>query len=96
MVKLDIPQKVIPYPHYHGSKPINLELKGHTDIVTFICLIDYDKFASASGDYTIKIWRFDEGICIGSLYGHVKDVWGLAVLTNILLASCSADKTIKI
>ena len=32
-------------------------IKGHTDIVTSLCLIEGNKFATASRDNTIKIWE---------------------------------------
>lgn len=92
----DVKPKLVNYPHFSQAKSEIVKYLGHQDIVTHLCILDHNHFASASGDYSIKIWKISEGICCQTLTGHIKDVWGLARISNTLLASCSADRTIRI
>lgn len=75
-------------------------MTGHTDIVTCICILSSTKIASGSGDGLIKIWDIDSAISVGSLSGHIGDVWEIVGLTKneicTQFASCGADKTIRI
>lgn len=59
------------------------------------------KIASASGDGVIKIWDVDSAIAVGTMTGHIGDVWELVPILkyneNITqFASCGSDKTIRI
>jgi len=43
--------------------------------VTSVCVLDPTKIASSSGDGVIKIWDVDSAINVGTLTGHIGDVW---------------------
>ena len=63
-------------------------LKGHTDSVYSLAVLQNDYLASGSlGE--IKIWDTNDGSLIRTLTGHTKWVYSLAVLNNGYLASGS-------
>ncbi|KRW98889.1 WD40-repeat-containing domain [Pseudocohnilembus persalinus] len=88
--------QVMPLKEFNKSTNLVPSLIGHKDIVTCVCLIDYNRFASASGDQVIKIWNIDEQNAIGHMTGHQGDIWELQMISDKLIASCSSDQTIKI
>ena len=72
--------------------------KEHNEIIYAICFIDNNKFATAAGDYLIKIWDVDLGCSLGSLKGHLAEVTGLksySLSLRRILVSCSIDRTIR-
>lgn len=86
-------------------------LRGHSGPVTALA-IAADRIYSASLDQTIQIWAlpprdrepyapYDAALRLQRLEGHTDAVWALAVLplragNNVLLASASADGTVRI
>ena len=53
--------------------------------------------ASGSADYTIKLWDWELGNCLQTLYGHTSWVWSIAFNPNgTQLVSSSYDQTIKL
>ncbi|HEY9674538.1 MAG TPA: NB-ARC domain-containing protein [Waterburya sp.] len=53
--------------------------------------------ASGSADYTIKLWDWELGNCLQTLYGHTSWVWSIAFNPNgTQLASGSYDQTVKL
>ncbi|HEY9634231.1 MAG TPA: NB-ARC domain-containing protein [Coleofasciculaceae cyanobacterium] len=53
--------------------------------------------ASASADYTIKLWDWKLGNCLHTLHGHASWVWSIAFTPNgTQLASGSYDQTVKL
>lgn len=53
------------------------------------------KLASASNDYTAKLWDLEKGEVLKTFKGHGGWVWGLAMNEEIgLMATSSTDATI--
>ncbi|WP_425430813.1 WD40 repeat domain-containing protein [Chamaesiphon polymorphus] len=53
--------------------------------------------ASASEDFTIKIWELESGRCRLILQGHENWVWSVAIShEDRLIATCSLDRTVKL
>ena len=69
----------------------------HSDLVRSIQVDEKsNKLISASIDKTIKIWNFENGYCIKTLYDHQSWVTCLLIISNNKFISGSCDKTIKI
>ncbi|MEA2018181.1 MAG: WD40 repeat domain-containing protein [Campylobacterota bacterium] len=73
-----------------------ITLKGHTDHILDIKILEKNKIISYSFDNTIRIWNIDNGKCIGILKGHKAYINGLIILYNNNILSYSDDKTIRI
>jgi WD40 repeat protein len=69
-------------------------ITGHTSIVNGFAFINADKFATASDDFSIKVWDRNTGSLVNTYYGHTNKVRALVILPNGLLASGSSDGTI--
>ena len=72
------------------------ELKGHTDWVCSVCLLENGMLASGSVDKTIKIWNLAQRKEVRTLKGHTSAVASLKTLKNGNLVSYSCDDTVKI
>jgi len=70
--------------------------RGHSDRVDSLATIDHQFFASASDDFSIKVWNFDSGDCTGMLAGHTRSVRSLGVWSSDELISASADGSLKL
>jgi F-box/WD-40 domain protein MET30 len=53
------------------------------------------RIVTGSLDNTIKIWDFNTGELLRTLFGHADGVWGLGA-DLIRIVSCSSDRTLKI
>lgn len=51
---------------------------------------------SSSWDKTAKVWSVSEQKCILTLSGHESSVWSVIQLTSGLIATGSADKTVRV
>ncbi|MBU7582993.1 MAG: TIR domain-containing protein [Nostoc sp. TH1S01] len=73
-------------------------VKGHSDIITQIAWSsDGKKLASASKDYTIRLWSAETGELISVLEGHTDTVVGIAWSPDGgTIASVAEDDTIKL
>jgi WD40 repeat protein len=72
-------------------------LKGHTDYIYTLYLVNYDYILSGSRDTTIKVWDIkNEYQCINTLNEHNEAVSSLFILNNNQLISSSWDKTIRL
>lgn len=86
-------------------------IKGHTNSVFGIAFSqDAEILVSGHEDQTIRLWNLDTGECVQTLYGHTNRVWSVAISSlphlaqgngnsvshRVLLASGSADFTIKL
>jgi len=73
-------------------------LEGHSGWVWLVAFSpDSTRLASASGDYTVKIWDASSGTCLQTLKGHSGEVWSVAFSPDSTrLASASGDCTVKI
>lgn len=69
---------------------------GHYNIVTCVLPLNANTFATGSGDLWIKLWEITTGSCLATLKGHMKDIWGLCMISQTEIASCSSDSSIKI
>lgn len=72
--------------------------KGHTASGQGFAFSRNNKIlASASNDYTIKLWNIDSGECFPTLNKHTDKVYSVAFNANdTTLASASEDRSIKI
>ncbi|GJJ69902.1 F-box and WD-40 domain protein 1/11 [Entomortierella parvispora] len=50
---------------------------------------------SASGDKTIRVWSFDTGECLRTLYGHARGIACIQLEGNCVISG-SSDRTIKV
>src|SRR2546423_581519 len=73
-------------------------LEGHSSGVNAVAFSpDSTRLASASGDYTVKIWEASSGECLQTLEGHSSGVNTVAFSPDSArLASASDDYTVKI
>jgi WD40 repeat protein len=70
-------------------------LEGHVQIVFHLINLNLSHLASASKDFTIKIWNHESGALLKTLIGHKDAVRCLALMNDGNLASLSVDATIK-
>ena len=68
-------------------------LKGHTESVYSVALVNAEVLASGSDDKTIKLWEWATGREIRTLEGHTSYVMSVALVNEEVLASGSADNT---
>jgi WD40 repeat protein len=73
-----------------------MTLRGHTDTVYAIVVIDELRVCSCSSDTTIKVWNVGSGVCVRSLEGHADGVYDMVLLQDGRLCSVSADSSVKI
>lgn len=71
-------------------------LKGHSDGVLALSMLDNGFLASSSADSTINIWNLTNGMVLNTLAGHIGRVYSLALLKNGYLASGGDDSVINI
>lgn len=69
---------------------------GHIGSVNWLKRINATRYASASYDFTIKIWNSKTGSLITTILGHTGFVNYLELLDNNRLASCSSDFSIRV
>jgi len=70
--------------------------KGHSDIIERVIELKRDVIVSASGDWTLKIWRVSTCECVHTLRQHRNWVYGPVKLTEGYFASGSCDNTIRV
>ena len=70
-------------------------IQNHLAIVLSLCRLDYNTFASSSGDNTIKISTLD-GAVLRTFNEHTNWVWQVIKLADNIIASSSEDNSIKI
>jgi len=73
-------------------------LEGHSGSISSVTFShDSARLASASGDYTVKIWDASSGACLQTLKGHSDYVHSVAFsYDSARLASASRDNTVRI
>jgi WD40 repeat protein len=69
-------------------------MTGHASVVQGLIQINQNQVASASMDFTIKIWNITTNSLINTYNGHTNVVTSLVVLSNGKLASGGADSKI--
>lgn len=80
------------------SQSSAITLQGHTGWVCSVAFSpDGTTLATASSDYTIKLWDVRTGICLKTLLGHSRWLRAVAFSPNgALLVSGSGDYTVKL
>jgi len=69
-------------------------LKGHTQSVWAVLIVDEHQTLTASADRTIKLWNQHKEI--NRFHGHNDAVRGLTLVQDIGFASCSNDSEIRV
>lgn len=81
---------------YESVTPARL-LRGHTDCVRSLALLDADRLLSASNDGSLRCWSLDSGTCIAEFYGHTSFVYSVAVdPTHHFIVSSGEDRTARV
>lgn len=81
---------------YESVTPSRL-LRGHTDCVRSLALLDVDRLLSASNDGSLRCWSLDSGTCIAEFYGHTSFVYSVAVDPNHqFIVSSGEDRTARV
>ncbi|KAH3665847.1 hypothetical protein OGAPHI_004035 [Ogataea philodendri] len=73
-------------------------LKGHSHIVQDCDISADGEYAiSASWDKTLRLWRLNDGACLGRFVGHTADVLSVSIAANSRqIVSASRDKSVKL
>ena len=67
-------------------------LRGHLNYVYSVSQLEDGRLASASADYSIKIWDLTTSEAVQTLKGHIDSVRSVIQLKDGRLASASRDK----
>jgi WD40 repeat protein len=73
-----------------------LTLKGHTNAIWAIVVIDELRICSCSDDETIKVWNVSTGACERTLERHTDYLYDMVLLLDGRLCSASGDGSVKI
>src|SRR5438128_17412 len=92
---LDLFNRIIQKYDYYLSGVTDKILKGHTDNVKSVAVLDEDRIVSGSWDKTLRIWD-TKGETEQILKGHTEAVTCFAVLSDGRIVSGSRDKTLRI
>nr|CDS30432.1 phospholipase A 2 activating protein [Hymenolepis microstoma] len=72
-------------------------LRGHTDCVRSLALIDRDRLLSSSNDASIRCWSIELGSCIAEFYGHTSFVYSIAIdPARQFFASAGEDRSVRV
>ena len=81
---------------YESTTPLRI-LRGHTDCVRSLALLDKDRLLSASNDGSLRCWDLDSGTCLSEFYGHTSFVYSVAVdLARQFIVSSGEDRTVRV
>ena len=81
---------------YESTTPIRL-LRGHTDCVRSLSLLDNDRLLSASNDGSLRCWSLDSGTCLIEFYGHTSFVYCVTVdPAHQFIVSSGEDRTVRV
>ncbi|KAL5108186.1 Phospholipase A-2-activating protein [Taenia crassiceps] len=81
----------------HESVTPTRLLRGHTDCVRSLALLDADRLLSASNDGSLRCWSLDSGTCTAEFYGHTSFVYSVAVdPTHHFIVSSGEDRTARV
>jgi WD40 repeat protein len=70
-------------------------MTNHSSAVYSIAQINQYQVATASGDFTIKVWNMSTGRTVNTYYAHTNYPTSLAILPSGILASGGIDQTIR-
>ena len=69
-------------------------------MVLCVCTVNSNQIASGGGDGFIRLWDVVSAMCVSKIQAHQGDVWQIVSIRKKdqckKIASCSADKTIKV
>jgi WD40 repeat protein len=71
------------------------ELAGHISHVELLTVLPGDRLASAASGQ-IRVWDTANGVCLRTLSGHSSNVYAMVGLPDGMLASGSADRTVRL
>lgn len=96
--KSQLQPKPAPSADLPGKNTINeiQVLEGHNDIVRLLLRIDDTRFASASDEGVVIIWNHVSGEQAARLTEHTQPITCLLKLSDNILITGSADKTIRV
>lgn len=82
----------------NGTAHSRWTIKAHDKDINSLTVTPNMKYLiSASQDKTAKIWKIEDGSCVGTLKGHKRGIWSVKCSPKEqLIATASGDQTVKI
>ncbi|VDO12348.1 unnamed protein product [Rodentolepis nana] len=72
-------------------------LRGHTDCVRSLALLDRNRLLSSSNDASIRCWCIESGACIAEFYGHTSFVYSIAIdPARQFFVSAGEDRSVRV
>ncbi|KAM7543018.1 hypothetical protein Aperf_G00000013916 [Anoplocephala perfoliata] len=83
-------------PPMEFKTPVKI-LRGHTDCVRSLALLDSDRLLSSSNDASIRCWSVSSGSCLAEFYGHTSFIYSVAIdpARRFFVSSCE-DRTVRV
>src|SRR5262249_7035759 len=94
--KLSRPAMLTRHPSLTALGNEIARLEGHWSAIEDLCVLPNGRLASASRDYTIRLWDFNSALETACLRGHSDYVSAVCALPDGRLVSGSWDKTVAV